>query len=538
MGSGSPKFGCQAGRLRYWFPARAGLFGKRSVNLLTDRFLSVDDGRWLSLPELFAALARGEVQAFPRLRAHQRTAWHMFRVQLAALALDRAGRTDLPEAAEDWAALLRALSAAENGAEGDAPWCLAVPDRAKPAFLQPPDPGGLKWNEVRTPDALDLLITARNHDLKAAVAADAAPEDWIYALISLQTMEGYGGKSNYGIARMNGGSSSRPFLGLVPTRGDGAPDMSAWWRRDVERLLAHRSDPGPLTRGGPALLWCRPWPEGRSLPATAMDPWAIEVCRRVRLAATPAGLRAERTGSAAARIDAKAFSGVLGDPWAPVKIDEPTPKALTLGEGRFDYRRLVELLLSGKWEIPLAARLAADENADRMLLLAEALSRGNSKTDGLKSRFVPLPRKVVARGRFSGQAEAFASAARKQMQEITSADAALREAVALYAADGDFEKVGKEERQRAGPARARLDAAADEAFFDHLWDRADPETEETARARFCALLVGAATRELERAFAAIPCAALFAARARVRARRRLGNALRKAELLEPEAADA
>ena len=513
------------------------------MNLLTDRILSVEDGRCLSLPELFAALACGQVQTFPRLRAHQRTAWHMFRVQLAALALDRAGRTDLPATGEEWAALLRALSTAESRVEDDDPWCLVVSDRARPAFLQPPDPGGLKWSAVATPDALDLLITARNHDLKAEVAADAAPEDWVYALVSLQTMEGYGGKSNYGIARMNGGSSSRAFLGLVPARSDGAPDVGAWWRRDVERLLAHRSDPGPLTPGGPALLWCHPWPEGRSLPVNTIDPWTIEVCRRVRLAGTPGQLHAERAGSAAARVDAKTLNGALGDPWAPIKIDEAAPKALTLGEGRFDYRRLVALLFSGAWRVPLAARLDEDESADGVLLLAEALSRGNSKTDGLKSRFVLLPRKVVAGGWFTGRAEALAGAAEKQMHEIASADAALREAVALYAADGDFDEVGKEERQRAGPARARLDAAADDAFFDHLWDRADPATEEAARAAFCALLAKGATRELERAFAVLPCAALFAARARVRARRRLKNALRKADLLaadflEPEAADA
>lgn len=508
------------------------------MNLLTDRFLSVDGGRRLTLPELFAALARGEVQMFPRLRAHQRTAWHMFRVQLAALALDRAGRADLPATGEDWAALLRAISTAESRAEGDEPWCLAVADRTKAAFLQPPDPGGLKWGEVGTPDALDLLITARNHDLKAEVAANAEPEDWVYALVSLQTMEGYGGKSNYGIARMNGGSSSRPFLGLVPARSDGSPDVAAWWRRDVERLLAHPSDVGPLTRGGPALIWCHPWPEGRSLAANAIDPWAIEICRRVRLIETPGGLCAERTGSAAARIDAKAFNGVLGDPWAPVAIDEAAPKALTLGEGHFDYRRLVALLFSGNWSVPLAARLDDDEDADEMLLLAEALSRGNSKTYGLKSRLVPLPRKVVAGGWFTGPTGALAGAAQKQMQEIASTDAALREAVALFAADGDFEEVGKEERQRAGPARARLDAAADAAFFDYLWERADAATEDAARAGFRALLAGAATRELERAFAIIPCAALCAPRAKVRAQRRLRNALRKAELLEREAADA
>lgn len=66
-----------------------------------------------------------------------------------------------------------------------------------PAFMQPPDPGGLKWTEVPTPDALDMLITSRNHDLTSQIAADAAPQDWILALVSLQTMEGFGGRATW-----------------------------------------------------------------------------------------------------------------------------------------------------------------------------------------------------------------------------------------------------------------------------------------------------------------------------------------------------
>jgi len=76
-------------------------------------------------------------------------------------------------------------------------------------------PTGVELNTpVSTPDALDLLITSRNHDLKQAVARQAEAEDWILALVSLQTCEGFGGAKNYGIVRMNGGSSSRSLLAL------------------------------------------------------------------------------------------------------------------------------------------------------------------------------------------------------------------------------------------------------------------------------------------------------------------------------------
>jgi CRISPR system Cascade subunit CasA len=519
---------------------------ENGLNLLTERLLTLDSGEQVTLAGLFAGLARGTVDRLLRLRAHQRTAWHMFTVQLAALALDRAGRRGLPETADDWAELLRALSEAESGTHSDDPWRLVVADRTSPAFMQPPDPGGLKWSPVPTPDALDLLITSRNHDLKSEVAYPADPEDWVYALVSLQTMEGYGGKSNYGIARMNGGSSSRSFLGLIPAKENGTPDRAAWWRRDVELCLAHGDEDTPMTPGGAALLWCRNWAEGALLSVKDMDPLAVEICRRVRLIDAGAGLTAERAGSRSARVDAKAFHGVLGDPWAPVSRDTAAPKALTIGEGRFDYRRLVDLLLSGNWAVPLGARLREREPAARTLLLAEALARGNSKTDGLRSRLVPFPKKVVAGGWFGQSKKSLADAAAQQIDEIASADAALREAVALYAADGDPEVfIAKDKRQRAkaarqaaAPARACLDAASDAVFFDHLWDRADPATQSAARRAFRAVLVDGARCELEHAFAAIPCASVYAARARVRARARLVGRLHKAELIEPEPADA
>ncbi|ABV94948.1 CRISPR-associated protein, Cse1 family [Dinoroseobacter shibae DFL 12 = DSM 16493] len=500
------------------------------VNLLSDPIFSAEGGRRLNLPGLFAALACDEVRGFPRLRAHQRAAWHMFRVQLAALALDKAGRAEPPQDEADWHALLVALT---EGVAG--PWDLTGPDRTKPAFLQPPDPGGLKWEPVATPDALDLLITSRNHDLKSEIAAQAAPEDWVYALISLQTSEGYGGRGNFGIARMNGGSSSRAMLGLAPAGPDGRPDPASWWRRDLALVLRNRNAPTLLTRGGKALLWTLPWPEGRQIPALEMDPLAIEVCRRIRLVARDGTVVAERAASKAARVEAKAFNGVLDDPWAPVNVKDATPKTLTLGEGgRFHYRRMVDLLTGGYWQLPLAARLDEGEVAGNMVLVAEALARGNSKTDGLQSRNVPMPKRVRGLADIRNR---IARAAQEQMAEIAAADAALREAVALYAARGDFETVGKPQRQRAAAARERLDATADRIFFDHLWariagmDEGDDALAE-ARANFRAVLVTTARDELTRAFDAIPCARIHAPRARIRARGRLEGALRKANLLE------
>src|SRR5690606_11832231 len=117
-----------------------------------------------SLFAVFAALARGEADSFPALRPHQREPWHAFCVQVAAMALIRAGEHAMPGAEEDWRRLLIGLT--PDWPEGEA-WSLVVEDWTKPALLQPPvvrptDAKDYK-NRLTTPDALDMLVTAKNH---------------------------------------------------------------------------------------------------------------------------------------------------------------------------------------------------------------------------------------------------------------------------------------------------------------------------------------------------------------------------------------
>lgn len=493
------------------------------VNLLVDRLIRTEPCGPSTLPGVFDGLSRSEISSFPALRPHQRAAWHMFLVQLAVLAVEASG---WPEDEAGWERALRALTGGE-----DDPWRLVVEDQGRPAFMQPPDPGGLKWTEVPTPDALDMLITSKNHDLKARVADRAAPEDWVFALVSLQTMEGLGGRGNYGIARMNGGYSSRPILAISPASETGDIDLAAWWRRDVERLIALRARgydaPGQV--GGYALLWTLSWPENSQLAVADLDPLFIEVCRRVRLDPGPV---ARRANSSRQRIDAKAFHGAVGDPWVPVDRDAGT--SLSLSSRGFDYRKIKELLFDGNWQVPPLAVPGTDEVAAEMLLIAEAMVRGQGKTEGLKRRVIPLPHQTWL-------GDDVAALADVMVDEISKVDGALREAVALFVARGDREGVGKEQRLAAAGARARFDTEVDRVFFPSLWARlaAVREGKEAeAQAGFRATLVELADRELRMAFATIPIARMFAPRARVRAEARFRGLLRKAQMIEDRMEEA
>jgi len=507
------------------------------LNLITEPLIHTAPNALASLPELLAQLTRDEVDTFPSLRPHQAPAWHMFLVQLAALALNRAGANSLPETEREWARALRGLT---QDFPEDEPWCLLVEDTSKPAFMQPPVPEGMNLsNSVPTPDALDLLITSRNHDLKQAVAQRAGSEDWIFALVSLQTGEGFGGAKNYGIVRMNGGSSSRPMLGLAPLSQEDSkhkwPRPGLWFRRDLTVLLAAREQEiesysylGYPAKGGLGLTWTVPWPDGEQLRLQSLDIWFIEVCRRIRLSVQHEQIIGFRGTSSAPRIAAKEMNGAVGDPWVPVhKIES---KSLTLSGGDFDYSRLVDLLFSGDWNMPLLAQPASyDSGNGTLALVAQALSRGNSKTEGFKSRVLPIGG-AIARA-LGPRRKELHELAQQQIEEIGKLDKAIRAALALVAAGGDSEKRRKEHYAFAKDASAAFDRAADEIFFEHLWARF--EAQEVSRdalqieqQRFARELYTRAKTIFEAAIPSVPAPSLFRPRAEARARKSFQRAVR------------
>ena len=291
-------------------------------NILTDQPIryKVDDNSVIdaSLPEVYTALVNNDIASFPALRPHQRHVWHAFLVQLGAIALHKSGLSEPPDSANEWRRVIRALT---PDYPDDEPWNLVVGDITKPAFMQPPASSEDKTADyksaVATPDELDMLVTSKNHDLKASVATSASMDDWLFALISLQTSEGFLGAGNYGISRMNGGLGCRPAFSLTPSSRPGIHV-----RRDIQALLKHRErllDEHDLflSNTGFDLLWLRQWDGTKPEVITAgLDPFYIEICRRIRLMIAPNGSPfAVRATSKAARINSRALKGVTGDPW-------------------------------------------------------------------------------------------------------------------------------------------------------------------------------------------------------------------------------
>jgi CRISPR system Cascade subunit CasA len=505
-------------------------------NLLTQPLLRTIPHGVLTLPGVLAALGRDEVESFPSLRSHQGPAWHMFLVQLAAIALHRDGIREIPAEEKVWLQLLRALT---SDFAQDEPWCLVVEDQSKPAFLQSPVPNGIKLKtRIPTADALDLLITSKNHDVKQAIARNGQPEDWVFALVSLQTGEGYGGSGNQGIARMYGGFSSRPMLALAPLQEKGkvvAPRAGAWFLRDVEILLGTRANEFERFAhleypevGGIELTWLVPWPEGEQLQLKNLGLWFIEVCRRLRLVTDGKKLFGWKGISKLTRINGKHLNGSLGDPWAPVhKVEN---KGFTLSGRDFSYRTLVDLLFSGDWSLPLTASpgVFARDN-DTLALIAAALARGKSKTEGFKLRVLPVGGKI-SRALGAKRAELH-QLARAQMETIAAFDKAISGALALAAAGGDLARRKKEHYSHASDARSHFDREADGLFFEHLWARFEAQEAgkmalELEEKRFAQFLWDRAQLVFGAALPSVPCAAVFRPRADARARSLFVGAIR------------
>ena len=431
-----------------------------------------------SLPEVYVALLADKVEAFPALRPHQRHAWHAFLVQLGTMALHRAGLDEPPTDEEEWHRVIRALTA--NDYPEDEPWQLVVGDVTKPAFMQPPASAAGKQAEyksqVDTPDELDMLVTSKNHDLKSAVAMTPSADDWLFSLVTLQTMEGFGGAGNYGISRMNGGLGSRPTFTLSPSTRVGAHV-----RRDMTTLLQRR--PGLLEDylmacQGIGLLWTVAWdgtaPEALSF--AELEPLYIEVCRRIRLLHDSNGrIYALRASSKAARIESKASNGLTGDPWTLVdKRDKKGHKSLTLPAGGFTYKRITDYLNSADWGLPI---LFAPTSAEGHSLVARAMVRGQGKTEGYHERIIPLRPGVVggAMLRRNNAGRGLDVIAKERVDDLGKVQRILSHAIQVFIARGDSGKVSPEHRNLARPWLNRLDEAIDADFFEDLQDEVEAE---------------------------------------------------------------
>lgn len=271
-------------------------------DLLQDPLIGVRTAqgeRRISLPELLALLSVDAIEGYTGLRAHQADPWHVFLVQLAASIQARRPTDDLPTDPAYWREGL--LDLAEGIPEA---WQLVVEDVTKPAFLQHPwksweeeaEDYGVKTSRGKTvfdakatrPDELDVLITARNHDVKITRIDPHSVEAWLYALLLCQTCNGYNGAGNYGSVRMNGGYGSRCVVSWAHSTR-----VAGRFINEVGRVKKLRNTVRSLfnyQERGVVLTWLRTWDRSsHQCQLSELEPWFIEAVRPIRLCALNGG---------------------------------------------------------------------------------------------------------------------------------------------------------------------------------------------------------------------------------------------------------
>lgn len=448
------------------------------MNLLTDSLLPVvvrGTPTVVDLPTLFAHYADDDVEDLPFLRPHQLAPWHMFCVQLAAIASHRAGGDSVPDGADVWRELLRGLT---SEWPNDEPWRLIAADSTLPAFMQPPIPTGLADPHrtiIETADDLDVLVTSRNHGVKQGQAADTSPAAWLAALVTLQTTGGYLGAGNFNVARMNGGFATRPCIGLVPPGGPGAR-----WRRDVTVLLRRRDWSFErvdefAAANGHALLWCLPWDGARSLDLADLDPWFIEVCRRVRLShGSNSRIVAHTAGSATTRVAAKTRNGNVGDPWIPIDLRKGSAAYNTAPR----YPIISGVLFKRKdWIRPLLLDWHRGIDPTSMIARFDVVVRGQGTTEGHHVREVPIEgERRLSKLMLEAERDRLAQLAAEMIGHARDLRLKILKIPLLTLAQAGADALDFRDRTSNAwtePFLQRIDGEIEATFFDHLFTRAE-----------------------------------------------------------------
>lgn len=506
-------------------------------DLLTDPLISirraVGDSK-VSLPELLATLARGEVLGYPRLRPHQMDPFHVVTVQLAASILARRTRGNPPTDPQFWRDGLLDL------ADGDASaWQLVVNDPTVPAFMQSPCASKADFKQYKpkatTPDELDILVTAKDHDVKSARLRAGDSELWLAALITSQTTCGYLGSGNYGIFRMNSGSGSRS---IVSTVTDTRP--APRFREEVPIVLAIRQQslaaPFGYRERGVVLTWLKPWDRSGSQYAfSELDPLFIEAARAVRLHAIDGAIEAVQATSKARQIGGL-DNGDCGDPWTALNVADKKKEtsALTVSARGFDPERVTHLLLEQGYRLTPLQRPRPGTGA--VIFRASVLVRGDKKTEGFRQIDLHIPQRAQRTLIQPDTRDALATFAQSLLADAAAVQGKCLRGALMALVEGGPEEVNYQNDTIgtwAGRILQRFGDTWSHAYFPLLWEAAEPAADrQRLRGRWALQLCTDARALLRDAAESVPIPSGRRLRAEVRAEGLLESSFRKSGLLD------
>jgi len=366
----------------------------------------------------------------------------------------------------------------------------------------------------------------------ARARADA-PQAWLFALLSYQTMSGYLGAGNFGTLRMNGGSASRPIVGMA---SDLAP--APRFREELALVAAMRAQTLRSVLGytprGVVLTWVRPWSrKDHQFNLNELEPGFIEAVRPLRLVQGETGLIALGSTSGARQIGPKALeNGDIADPWIPINTADTKKgrSALTLGGQGWTPERLCELLFERGFELTELQRPHPGQGA--LWFYGSVLVRGEGTTEGFHRFAIPVPAK--ARGWLSrpDDKQRLGVLAQDLLGDAKSIASQLRSALLALAEGGPDKPDFDHDALNAWVARSEeaLTRHGRDRFFETLW-RATEEAHDAVRTDWRAELIERATLALRQAEQTLPLPHNRQYRARVKAEGLLHALLEKNGLI-------
>ena len=338
------------------------------------------------------------------------------------------------------------------------------------------------------------------------------------------------GAGNYGISRMNGGFASKPGVGVAAA---GLP--GARWTRDIAALLARRDRTieahGFQDEGGLALVWLAPWDGLGSLSFAKLDPFYIEICRRLRLRCVGEKIMALGTGSKAARIAAKELNGLTGDAWTPIDVEGG--KALTITSNGFNYKLVSELMFGGKYQPPIAHNLDQPVSGGSLIFITQGITRGQGKTEGYHERRVPISPKVRSL-LMTNQKAQMERIAGQRIASIGEVRKLLWLALAVLFANGNSGDNTEGNKTKASKFSAPFEVTEDARFFVDLNEEMEAADPSAQRMQWLLGLVDRAEAILKAAFDAGPRSGIQKYRAQSAALSRFHGGLRNDKFPIPD----
>ncbi len=514
------------------------------TNLLTDPIIGIEtpDGRQkVNLPQLLAMLSDGKVDAYTGQRPHQGDVWHVFTVQLAASVLARQPNTKPNAPPSDplfWQEGLLQLAGNNSNA-----WLLAGDDVTQPAFFQHPlhSQSDLetffkpKEPKATTPDELDVLVTAKDHDLKIARIPRDRVEAWMYAVVAYQTTSGFLGAGNYGIVRMNGGFANRPILSMVQSLH---PSL-----RFLEETAIVFNIRNELLRSGfgfrpngPVLTWLTPWNrKEHQYRLDELDPLFIEAARAIRLVKREGGLVTLGATSKARQVGPKSLeNGDVGDAWLPIQTENKKGRtALSLSGNGWTPELVCNLLFEKGYELtPLQKPRQAPST---LWLVASALVRGQGTTEGFHRFILPVPPKVQLRLLNKVEKDRLSELAQQLHKDVRDIESALRTAMTVLTEGGqDIPDFNREAVKAWVNGRVQgFRTNWQDRFFPMLW-RSIEIGEAEARKEWVTDLTYRSKEQLDEACQLLPLPQTRRYRARVRSEGAFWGLLHKRGLIMKE----